>query len=183
MTPNWQPATPMWSTPMSGRAWVRRMRLRSGRRFSRRIRSTQRSLALAKPDAIFLHCLPAHRGDEVTDDVIDGPRSFVFQQAENRLHAQKAIMLELMKWTTELPRARSRYGSRMLELGEVGERSAFRYVALIARVAERSPSAAQPFALRRRLDYLAKGRRREANCVRKETLCRRLRWSRLEATL
>ncbi len=53
---------------------------------------------LAKPDATFLHCLPAHRGSEVTDDVIDGPRSFVFQQAENRLHAQKAIMLELMKW-------------------------------------------------------------------------------------
>jgi ornithine carbamoyltransferase len=50
----------------------------------------------AKKDAIFLHCLPAHRGDEVTDEVIDSPRSFVFQQAENRLHAQKAIMLELM---------------------------------------------------------------------------------------
>ena len=53
--------------------------------------------AKAKPDAVFMHCLPAHRGDEVTDDVIDSPRSFVFQQAENRLHAQKAIMLELMK--------------------------------------------------------------------------------------
>jgi len=51
----------------------------------------------AKGDAIFLHCLPAHRGEEVTDDVIDSPRSLVFQQAENRLHAQKAIMLELMK--------------------------------------------------------------------------------------
>ncbi|HEY5162319.1 MAG TPA: ornithine carbamoyltransferase [Terriglobales bacterium] len=51
----------------------------------------------AKPDAIFLHCLPAHRGDEVTSDVIDGPRSVVFQQAENRLHAQKAILLETMK--------------------------------------------------------------------------------------
>jgi ornithine carbamoyltransferase len=51
----------------------------------------------AKRDAIFLHCLPAHRGDEVTSDVIDSPRSLVFQQAENRLHAQKAIMLELMK--------------------------------------------------------------------------------------
>ena len=54
-------------------------------------------LAKAKPDAIFMHCLPAHRGEEVTDDVIDSPRSVVFQQAENRLHAQKAIMLELMK--------------------------------------------------------------------------------------
>jgi ornithine carbamoyltransferase len=51
---------------------------------------------LAKREAIFLHCLPAHRGDEVTDDVIDSPRSFVFQQAENRLHAQKAILLELI---------------------------------------------------------------------------------------
>jgi len=53
--------------------------------------------ARAKPDAIFMHCLPAHRGDEVTDGVIDSPRSVVFQEAENRLHAQKAIMHELMQ--------------------------------------------------------------------------------------
>lgn len=52
--------------------------------------------AKAKPDCIFLHCLPAHRGDEVTNEVIDSPRSLVFQEAENRLHVQKAIMLELM---------------------------------------------------------------------------------------
>jgi ornithine carbamoyltransferase len=51
----------------------------------------------AKRDAIFLHCLPAHRGEEVTNEVIDSPRSLVFQEAENRLHTQKAIMLELMK--------------------------------------------------------------------------------------
>ncbi|MHC4662123.1 MAG: ornithine carbamoyltransferase [Planctomycetota bacterium] len=47
----------------------------------------------AKADAIFMHCLPAHRGEEVTDDVVDSPQSVVFDEAENRLHAQKAVMI------------------------------------------------------------------------------------------
>jgi ornithine carbamoyltransferase len=51
-----------------------------------------RLMARANPDALFMHCLPAHRGDEVTDEVMDGPQSVVFDEAENRLHAQKGIL-------------------------------------------------------------------------------------------
>jgi ornithine carbamoyltransferase len=54
-------------------------------------------LSLAKPNALFMHCLPAHRGEEVTDAVMDGPRSIVMEQAENRLHLQKGLMSELVK--------------------------------------------------------------------------------------
>ena len=53
-------------------------------------------MSLANKDAIFLHCLPAHRGEEVAADVIDGPQSRVWDEAENRLHVQKALMAVLM---------------------------------------------------------------------------------------
>jgi ornithine carbamoyltransferase len=56
-------------------------------------------MAAASPDAIFMHCLPAHRGEEVTDEIIDGSRSVVFDEAENRLHAQKGIL----SWCFEAP--------------------------------------------------------------------------------
>jgi ornithine carbamoyltransferase len=56
----------------------------------------QALFAHALPDAVFMHCLPAHRGSEVTAEVIDSPRSIVFDQAENRLHMQKAILLTLL---------------------------------------------------------------------------------------
>jgi ornithine carbamoyltransferase len=54
-------------------------------------------LKRASRDAVVMHCLPAHRGEEITDDVIDGPQSVVLDQAENRLHAQKAVMVWLLK--------------------------------------------------------------------------------------
>ena len=58
----------------------------------------RRLMGLAAPDAIFMHCLPAHRGEEVTAEVIDGPQSVVFDEAENRLHAQKGILAWVFGW-------------------------------------------------------------------------------------
>ncbi|KFJ06091.1 ornithine carbamoyltransferase [Bifidobacterium tsurumiense] len=58
-------------------------------------------MSLAKPDALFQHCLPAYRGKEVTSSVIDGPQSVVWDEAENRLHAQKALLTWLIGWQRE----------------------------------------------------------------------------------
>jgi ornithine carbamoyltransferase len=69
---------------------------------SRRLKSlapyqiNERLLKRARPDAIVMHCLPAHRGQEITAGVLDGPQSVVLEQAENRLHMQKAILLQLL---------------------------------------------------------------------------------------
>lgn len=55
-------------------------------------RVDRKLMSMANPDAVFMHCLPAHRGEEVTNNVMDGPQSVIFDEAENRLHAQKAVM-------------------------------------------------------------------------------------------
>jgi ornithine carbamoyltransferase len=67
-------------------------------------------MAHAQPHAIFMHCLPAHRNAEVTDAVLDGPQSVVFDQAENRMHAQKAIILMLLGGAKRISNSRSRGG-------------------------------------------------------------------------
>jgi ornithine carbamoyltransferase len=66
------------------------------RRAFRPYQVDERVVAMAAPDALVMHCLPAHRGEEITDAVLDGPQSVVFDQAENRLHVQKAIMVWML---------------------------------------------------------------------------------------
>lgn len=69
-------------------------------------------MAKAQPSAVFMHCLPAHRGAEVTDQVLDGDHSIVFDQAENRLHAQKAITLMLLGAAKRIPNSRNKISNR-----------------------------------------------------------------------
>ncbi len=67
------------------------------RNLFKRYQVNAKLMAKAAPDALFMHCLPAHRGEEVTDEVMDGPQSVVFDEAENRLHAQKGILAWCLK--------------------------------------------------------------------------------------
>ena len=82
--------------------WVSMGDKDSGRRHNllTRYQVNARLMRLAKPDAVFMHCLPAHRGEEVTDEVIDGAQSVVFDEAENRLHAQKGILTWCLNTST-----------------------------------------------------------------------------------
>jgi ornithine carbamoyltransferase len=61
-----------------------------------------RLLDAAGPDALVMHCLPAHRGEEITSEVMDGPRSLILDQSENRLHVQKALLVEILRRDGEL---------------------------------------------------------------------------------
>ena len=87
---------PTSSPPTPGSRWARRTRPTRASRRSGRTPSTTELLAHAKADAIVLHCLPAYRGKEIAAEVIDGPQSVVWDEAENRLHAQKALLAWLL---------------------------------------------------------------------------------------
>jgi len=82
--------TDVWTSMGQEAEYERRRRAFQGFQVNRAL------LARAKPDAIVMHDLPAHRGEEITDEVLDGPQSAVFEQAENRLHAQKAVLCWLL---------------------------------------------------------------------------------------
>ncbi len=82
--------TDVWVSMGQEKEAKRRMRAFEGYQVNAQL------LKLAKPNVIVMHCLPAHRGQEITDEVIDGPRSVVLDQAENRMHAQKALLVSLL---------------------------------------------------------------------------------------
>jgi ornithine carbamoyltransferase len=82
--------TDVWISMGREREQTRRLRTLAPYQVNKRL------LQRAKPDAIVMHCLPAHRGEEITAEVLDGPQSVVIDQAENRLHMQKAILAQLL---------------------------------------------------------------------------------------
>ena len=86
----------MRSTPMSASAWAWNTKSTKRAPIFRPFQVNEALMAKAAPNAVFMHCLPARRNAEVTDAVLDGPQSIVFDQAENRMHAQKALLLLLL---------------------------------------------------------------------------------------
>ena len=90
------PKTPMRSTPMSASAWASSTKSTKRAPIFRPFQVNEALMQKASPHAVFMHCLPARRNAEVTDAVLDGPQSIVFDQAENRMHAQKALLLLLL---------------------------------------------------------------------------------------
>ncbi len=96
--------TDVWAS--MGQEWDSAARLKAFENYQ----VNDRVIAIAKKDVVVMHCLPAHRGQEITDEVIDGPHSIAFDQAENRLHVQKAIMVWLLKSGPKVSRRKGRKG-------------------------------------------------------------------------
>ena len=90
--PRWRPGEPMRSTPMCGRAWGKRRRWRTAARRSRRYIIDDALLEVAEPDVAVLHCLPAHRGEEIAASVLEGSHSVVWRQAAHRQTAMRGIL-------------------------------------------------------------------------------------------
>ena len=92
---------PTCSTPTCGSRWAWKRKRPSGRRFSRATRSTTTCVALAKPHALVLHCLPAYRDQEISEKLLEERADDIFDQAENRLHAQKGVLHWLIDGAAE----------------------------------------------------------------------------------
>jgi ornithine carbamoyltransferase len=86
--------TDVWASMGQEEEFERRARV------FKRFQVNEQVMSLARKDALVMHCLPAHRGQEITDEVLEGPQSIVFDQAENRLHVQKAVMVWLLRGTS-----------------------------------------------------------------------------------